>query len=127
MKAKVTFNQLNQDTQDLAASDPDQNHMISRAFFTLEVGGKQYADMSVTLRQPFGTDYAKEPIEVEKPAGSYKGNWNHNDFRDAVEDYYRSAIGSGGSGIRVGAGSTNIRMRDNKFVFSKTYEFDIPD
>lgn len=127
MKAKVTFRQLIQDTQDLAASDPNQNHMISRAFFTLEVGGKQYADMSVTLRQPFGTDYAKEPIEVEKPSGSYTGNWNHNDFRDAVEDYYRSAIGSGGSGIGLGPGSQNIRMRDNMFGFSKSYDIEIPD
>ena len=69
MKAKVTFHQLIQDTQDLAASDPNQNHMISRALFALDVGGKQYADLSVTLRQPFGTVYAKEPVEAEKPAG----------------------------------------------------------
>jgi hypothetical protein len=67
MKAKVTFHKLIQNTQDLVASDPNQNHMVSRAFFTLDVRGKQYADMSVTLRQPFGTDYAKKPIEVEKP------------------------------------------------------------
>jgi hypothetical protein len=127
MKAKVTFHKLIQDTQDLVASDPNQNHMVSRAFFTLDVRGKQYADMSVTLRQPFGTDYAKEPIEVEKPSGSYGGNWNHNDFRDTVEDYYRSAIGSGGSGIRLGPGSQNIRIRNNTFVFSKAYEIDIPE
>jgi hypothetical protein len=67
MKAKVTFHKLIQDTQDLVASDPNRNHMVSRAFFTLDVRGKQYADMSVTLRQPFGTDYAKKPIEIEKP------------------------------------------------------------
>jgi hypothetical protein len=127
MKAKVTFHKLVQDTQDLAASDPNQNHMVSRAFFTLDVGGKQYADMSVTLRQPFGTDYADEPIEVEKPSGSYAGNWNHNDFRDTVEDYYRGAIGSGGRGIRLGPGSQNIRMRNNTFGFSKSYDIDIPD
>jgi hypothetical protein len=69
MKAKVTFHKLIQDTQDLVASDPNQNHMVSRAFFTLDVRDKQYADMSVTLRQPFGTDYAKEPIEVSRSRG----------------------------------------------------------
>ena len=124
MKAKVAFHKLIQDTQDVAASDPNQNHMISQAFFTLEVGGKQYSDMSVVLRQPFGTDYTKEPIEVEKPSlGSYSGNWNYNEFRDAAEDYYRSAVGMA---IRIGPGS-NVRMRNNMIGFSKSYDINIPD
>ena len=127
MKAKVTFHQLVQDTQYVAASDPNQNHMISQAFFTLEVGGKQYGNMSVVLRQPFGTDYAKEPIEVEKPKGSYTGNWNHNEFRDAVEDYYRSAIGNQGNAIRISPGSSNTRMRNNMIGISKSYDIDIPE
>ena len=117
-KAKVTFHMLIQDTQDPGAN-PNQKHMTSRAFFTLEDGGKAYADMSVGLRQPFGTDYATEPIEVEKASGSYSGKWNHDDFRDAAEDYYRSAIRTGGGGA--------VRTRNNTFVFSKNYEIDILD
>jgi hypothetical protein len=117
-KAKVTFHMLIQGTQDPIA-DPNQNQMISRAFFMLEHAGKTYTNMSVSLRQPVGTDYATAPIEVEKPSGSYSGNWNHNDFRDAVEDYYRSAIRVGGGGA--------VRMRNNTFVFSKSYEIDILD
>jgi hypothetical protein len=58
MKAKVTFHKLIHDTQDLATSDPNQNHMVSRAFFTLDAGGKQYPGISVIPRQPFGIDYA---------------------------------------------------------------------
>src|SRR5438874_8796962 len=88
--ATVTFHKLIQDTQDLATDDPKASHMESRAFFSLSVHGTDYPDMSVVLRQPFGTDYATEPVEVEQPTGSYSGNWNHNAFRDAVEDYYRS-------------------------------------
>ena len=126
-KAVVTFQKLVQDTQDLATNDPNQDHMISRVFFTLDVNGRHHPDMSATLRQPFGSDYTNEPIEVEKPKGSYAGNWNHNDFRDAVENYYRLAIGSKGSGIRLGPESQNIRMRDNTFIFSMSYDFDIPD
>ncbi len=97
--------------------------MVSQAFFTLEVGGKQYGDMSVVLRQPFGTDYATEPIEAEKPSGSYTGNWNHNEFRDAAEDYYRSALGMA---IRIGPGS-NVGMRNNMIGLSKSYDINIPD
>ena len=80
MKAKLTFHKLIQDTQDVVSGDPNQNHMVSRAYFTLDLGGKQYGDMSVVLRQPFGTDYATEPIEVEKASGSYTGNWNCRSF-----------------------------------------------
>ena len=121
-KATVTFTKLVQDTQDLSAIDLNQNHMASKAFFTLEVNDKRYPDMSVVLRQPFGTDYTKEPIEVEKPSGSYTGNWNHNAFRDIVEDYYRGAIGRA-IGIR---GGPNIRMHNNTFEFFKGYQLDIP-
>jgi hypothetical protein len=117
-KAKVTFHMLIQDTQDPGA-DPNRKHMTSRAFFTLEHAGKTYADMSVGLRQPFGTDYVTGPIEIEKASGSHRGNWNHNDFRDAVDDYYRSAIRTGGGGA--------VRTRNNTFVFSKNYEIDILD
>jgi len=109
---------LIQDTHDPGA-DPNQKHLISCAFFTLEHAGKTYTDMSVGLRQPFGTDYATEPIEFEKASGSYSGNWNKDDFRDAVEDYYRSAIRTGGGGA--------VRTRNNTFVFSKNYEIDILD
>src|SRR5438874_4383192 len=100
--ATVTFHKLIQDTQDLATDDPNASHMESRAFFSLSVHGTDYPDMSVVLRQPFGTDYATEPVEVEQPTGSYSGKWNHNEFRDAVEDYYRSAIGSQGRMFNFG-------------------------
>jgi hypothetical protein len=124
--ATVTFHKLIQDTQDLATANPNENHMVSRAFFTLQVGDAQYPDMSVVLRQPFGTDYASEPVEVEKPSGSYNGNWDHNAFRDAAEDYYRGAVGAQGRGIRLGPNVQNIRMRNNTFGFSKTYKIQIP-
>ena len=119
-KANITFHTLIQNIQELGGN---QNHMISRAFFILEHGGKTYTDMSVNLRQPFGSEYAGELIEVEKPSGSYSGNWNHNDFGDVVEDYYRSAIG-GAFGIGSGV---NIRMQNNMFDFSKAYGIELPD
>ena len=124
--ATLTFQKLIQEVQDVSSTDPKQNHLVSRAFFRLDLNDKHYADMSVILRHPFGTDYTKEPIEVEKPFGSYAGNWNHNAFRKIVEDYYRSAIGSQGKAMRIGPGSGNVRMRGNTIGFLKSYQLEIP-
>jgi len=127
--ATIKFKELIQDIHDVETDDPAQQIMRSRASFTLDVDGEEYDDMSVVLKQPFGTNYAQEPLEVEKPSGSYPGDrWNHNEFHDAVEDYYRSAIGERGGAIRLGPNATNIRMRNNKIGgLSKTYQFNIPD
>ena len=124
--ATVTFHKLIQEAQDVSSTDSKQNHVVSRVFFRLDLNDEHYADMSVILRQPFGTDYAKESIEVEKPFGSYAGNWNHNAFTKIVEDYYRSAIGRQGRAMRIGPGSENIRMRGNTIGFSKSYQLEIP-
>jgi hypothetical protein len=125
--AKITFRKLIQNTQTITPGESTQKHMESKVIFDLDVGGKHYANMSATLRQPYGTDYKTEPIEAEKPTGGYDCNrWNHNQFRDAAEDYYRSAISSGGGGmISVGEGS-GVVLQNNLFNFSKSYQIDIP-
>jgi hypothetical protein len=121
--ATVILHKLIQDTQDNAPDNPDEKHMLSQVFFTLvEPDGKRHSDMSAVLRQPFGTDYATEPIEVDPPTGSYNGNWNHNAFRDTVENYYRSVLASA---FHLGP-NTGIRMRNNVFSLSKTYQIEIP-
>jgi isocitrate dehydrogenase len=128
MKATITFHDLIQETQHVAASDPNREHMVARAWFTLDIGGKQYRNMSATLRQPFGTAYADEPIEVEKPSGPYKGNWDHNAFREIVEDYYRGLIGNQGKVMRIAPGGQDIQMQNIKMTgFSKTYTMEVPD
>ena len=81
--------------------------------------------MYVEVRHPFGTSFESEPLEVSPPVGSYHGNWNHNEFRDLVERYYRRVFGPEGKGIGI-AGGTDIRMHDNTFNISMTAEFDIP-
>ena len=124
--ATLTFQKLIQEAQDVSSTESKQNHVVSRVFFRLDLNDEHYADMSVILRQPFGTDYAKESIEVEKPFGSYAGNWNHNAFRKIAEDYYRSAIGSQSRAMRIGPGSENVRMRGNTIGFSKSYQLEIP-
>jgi hypothetical protein len=112
--AKITFSELIQDIHDLETDNPNEQVMRSRALFALEINGREYGDMSVVLKQPFGTNYAQEPLEVEKPMGPYDcDKWNHNAFHDAVEHYYRSAIGNQSAAINLGPGArrgTGCRM-----------------
>ncbi len=125
-KVKVIFRKLIQDSQDYSSFDKNEDHMVSTIHFSLEVKGNQYDDMTVEVKQPYGTNYQGEPIEVSKISGSYKGAWNHDQFADLCEEYYRMLIGSGGRTIRF-EGARNIRMRDNTISQTLVREIDIPD
>jgi hypothetical protein len=126
--AKITFRRLIQNKHTVTPAASTKKFMESEVIFDLDIGDKHYANMSATLRQPYGTDYKTEPIEAEKPTGGgYDfAKWSHNQFHDAAEDYYRSAIGSQGSMISIGEGS-GVVMEDNLFEFTKSYPIEIPD
>jgi hypothetical protein len=113
-KANVIFNKLIQDSQDYGSND---DHMVSRVFFTIEVDGNSPQECYVDIKQSVGSDIETSPLEVSKPVG-YKGSFDYGELREAVEGYYRSLIGSQGSGINISGGS-NIRMRNNTFIQKK--------
>ena len=126
-KARITFHKCIQDSQDLGTAQISKAHMISRVFFILEIDDKKFEDMYVDVKQPFGTDFEKCPVEVFSPVGSYHGPMNHEQFSEAVEKYYRSIIGSQGSGIRIGSGAKNIRMRNNIIGKTEVTEIELSD
>ena len=122
MKAKATFRKLIQDSQEYGS---DNDHMISRGIFDLEIDGKQYRDLYVDIKETVGGDSKSGPIEVGPPYG-YTGPLNYNAFRKAAEEYYRGLIGSRGSSIRMnGNGGSKTRMRDNTFNEKQIFEFDV--
>jgi len=123
--AKVTFHKFIQDYQELGSQNVDDDFMTSRVFFTLEVEGKKFEDMYAEVKQPYGTNYEKEPVEVSAPIGSYRGHWSHTRFAEAVERYYRDLIGSQGRAIRIGAGS-RVHMVNNVIVQERTIELELP-
>lgn len=99
--------------------------MVSRIFFSLEVGDRRVDGPYVDVKLAVGAGSETGPIEVGSPRGaSYRGPFNHDAFRDAVERYYRGLVGSQGTGIRI-QGGRNIRMRKNRFVKSMTIEFQV--
>ncbi len=119
VKTKVTFTKCIQDSQDYGSTD---EHMVSRLFFDLEIGGKRYPDLHVDIKQAVGGDFENTPLEVGAPQ-CYNGPLSYNAFREAAEAYYRGCVGSQGRGIRI-AGGSNIRMRNNIFGISRTVEFE---
>lgn len=125
MKADITLKSILQDTQDYASFDKNDAHMVSRIVFDAKIGDTEHQDLVVEIRQPFGTDYESEPIEVSK-VSNYDGPWNHSAFSDICEQYYRGIVGQSGRGIRIEGGG-NIRMRENQFHMPAQASFDLPD
>ena len=116
-KARLVFEKCIQDSQDYGSDD---EHMISRVFFTLEVGGKRYDGLHADVKQTVGSSYEDGPIEISSPrGGSYKGPFNYDAFSAAVEKYYRSLVGSSATG---GGGA---RMRNNMFQRQEITEFEV--
>jgi hypothetical protein len=122
-KVTINFIEMIQDSQDYGSDD---EHMVSRVFFNLSVGDRTFPNLHTNIKQTVGSSFDSGPIEVSKPVG-YTGPMNYELFRDAVESLYRSLVGSSGTGIRIGVGSSNIRMRNNGFSTTREVSFDVAE
>ena len=120
-EAKITFHQCIQDSQEYGSDD---EHMVSRVFFTLEIGEERFEGLHANIKQTVGSDYDTAPLEVSQPYG-YDGPFNHEAFHACAEKYYRSLVGSQARGIRIGGGASNIRMSGNIFNIEMVCEFEI--
>ena len=119
VKATLLFHKCLQDMQDLGTGD---EFMVSRVFFSVQLPEKRIDDLFVDLKQTVGDNYETGTIEVGRPQGKV-GNLHYETFRDAVESYYRSLIGSSGRSVKVVKGS--FRMRDNTLFGSMEKEITI--
>ena len=122
-KVKIIFHECIQDSQEFGSDD---EHMVSRVFFSLEADDHRVDNLFADLKQVVGSDFEIDPIEVTAPH-NYSGPMNYDAFRKAAEEYFRKHIGSQGSGIRIGEGAKNIRMQNNRFVREESVEFEAPD
>ena len=110
-QAKIQLQRLVQDSQEYGSND---EHMMSRVFFDLEIDGTLHQNLYCDVKQMVGSSFETEPLEVSRPVG-YNGAFNHDAFRNLIEQYYRSLVGLQGRGIRI-TGGGNIRMQNNTFV-----------
>jgi hypothetical protein len=118
-KAKLTFSEIHQDSQEYGS---DNVHMVSRVFFTLEVKGTTYP-CYVDIKQTVGSNFETGSIEVGRPQGCRK-RVSYWEFRNAAESYYRELVGSSGTGIRI-SDARNVRMRDNVICKLKSVEIEV--
>ena len=119
MKVIMTIHGCQQISQALGSND---EHMISRVFFSLDIGGKKTDNLHADIKQTVGSDFEKSNFEISPPE-EYKGQLNYSDFRNSIESYYRSLVGSQGGGIRVPNGGA-VNMENNFFPKEMTFEFD---
>ena len=88
-KAKVTFKHLIPDIKEFGSDD---EHMGSRIFFDLEIGGEESKGLYVDVKHKRGVKLETISIEISSPHG-YEGPFNYTAFHDEVEKYYRSCLG----------------------------------
>jgi hypothetical protein len=114
----VKFHEMIQDSQEFGSND---EHMVSRVFFSLDVDGKRAGDFFANLKQVVGSDIESGEIEVSPPH-EYDGPFNHRMFSEVARDYFCRLVGSKGSGINI-QGGRNIRMFNNRFRREAEYKF----
>jgi hypothetical protein len=120
---RVRFHGCIQDSQEYGSDD---EHMISRVFFDMEVDGEGYDGLHVDVKQTVGSSYETGPIEVGSPKGTkYRGPFDHQAFSEAVEKYYRSIVGSKASRFKRRGRSRNIRMPNQRFGVEQVVEFEV--
>lgn len=119
---KIQFTRCIQDSQEYGSND---QHMISRIFFNLIVNGLTHTDFYCDMKQVVGTDYENTPLEVSGPKGTtYRGPFDQQKFREAVEIYYRRCVGFSDSRIRMAPGIKGMRMRNHIFYIREDAEFE---
>lgn len=116
---KVTFRGC---LQDLDESDRNDDYMLSRVFFTLEVDGEVVGDFSAEVKQVVGSSVERGDIEVSAPSG-YDGPLDSQKFSDAVRDYFQGLIEHHDRAIRI-AGVGYVRMRNKRFDDERVFEFE---
>lgn len=123
VKGKLVFTHIIQDSQDVGSDD---EHMVSRVFVDIEVGGKVQRGLEVSIKQAVDSSYEGADIEVGFPRG-YKGPLSYNVFREHVERYYRDSFGASGRAVHFGPDTTGLRMRDNLVRMTKVVDIEVDD
>jgi hypothetical protein len=89
---------------------PDESCIDSLIEFDLKIGKKSSRGLKAVLRQPNGTDFQSQPLEVGNVIG-YDGPWNDEEFREICGRYYRDIVGSSGIGLAIHRGERNLIER----------------
>lgn len=84
-----------------------EDSMQSEVTFEYEVQSREQLGLIAFVKSPAGGTFEKDMIEVVLPT-NLELPINYQAFRDAVEEYYRQAIGSRGWAILIEQGATGV-------------------
>jgi hypothetical protein len=104
--------------------EPDESCIDSLIEFEFKIGTKSSKGLKTVVRQPNGTDFQSQPLEVGNVIG-YKGPWNDEEFKDTCGRYYRDIIGSSGLGPAIHRGERNLIERV-AIKFHQRQEINLP-
>jgi hypothetical protein len=90
--------------------EPDESCIDSLIEFDLKIGDKSLRNLKAVVRQPNGTDFQSQSLEVGEVIG-YAGPWNEEEFQVSCGKYYRDIIGSSGIGLAIHRGERNLIER----------------
>lgn len=123
VEGTIHLRELLQDAQEFGSDD---EFMVSRVFFDLEVDTRMFRGLYADLKQVVGSQFEDEAIQVTGPVG-YTGPHpvNQKSFQDAVRRYFLRFIGPNGTSGILLVNSKNIRMRDNRFALPVSEPIDI--
>ncbi|MBV9106645.1 MAG: hypothetical protein JO313_11540 [Verrucomicrobia bacterium] len=93
-----------------SAFAPDESQIDSLIEFDLRIGSERFRNLSAEVRQPNGTDFQSESLQVGTVLG-YDGLWNDEEFREFCVRYYRDVIGSCGVGRTIKQGQRKLVER----------------
>ena len=111
-RAVVTFFKCTQDSPEFGSNN---ELMVSRVFFRLEIEGRAAINLHADIKQMVGSDFESGPIEISRQPHRERGLWgirwprwllgytgpfNFSAFRDCAEKYYRSLVGAQDSSIQ---------------------------
>ena len=108
-RVRVKLKKCIQNQHEVGSKDA---HMISRIFYELVVNGKTQGSFYSDIKQPVGSEYVAEDLEVTAPNG-YEGPFDQASFAKGIRNYYQ----------RI-AGSKSTTMKNNTIVLDAKFAFD---
>lgn len=103
---------------------PEQEFMVSQVFFRLSMDGKPIRNTHTDVKQTVGSDAAAGLLEVGPPVG-YDGPFNREEFRKAVQTYYRTLIGPRGKVLQIAGPVTGLSLVNMTFPWKASVEFEL--
>ncbi|SFC75683.1 hypothetical protein [Spirosoma endophyticum] len=124
-KAIIRFSKCIQDSQELGSN---ADRMVSRVFFSLQIGSLVHDDLWANIHQAAGDEHENDRVKIDRPDG-YQGLMNFEAYYDAAERYYRKCVELGFEMAGFVPGTLGLRVRQYNNTHEQEYQvgFDVDE